>query len=109
MSPKDFFEKSLNKTISTNDINDIESTLEKYKIIDKLNCLQEISKCFDNILCVQENFTKNTIACTLATTDGNKTIGFIKAGCVNRPMTLLDKNKLNPNKPIYRIKPIIKK
>lgn len=108
LSPKEYFNKCLNKTITTEDIKDVENVDEKYKILSKLKSFQKISKAFDTVINVQEDFERNLVCCTIATSDGIRTLGFIKAGSINRPMTLLNKNRLNLDKPIYPIKPIIK-
>lgn len=107
LTPKDFFFKSLNKTISVDDITDFTEKNKLYTIKNKLDGLKDITLCFSNNLQVQENFKRNSINCTIATSDGNRTIGFIKAGSINRPMTFLNKNKLNQNEPIQIVKPII--
>ena len=100
----DFYEKCFNETILISDINNFEKEYRN-KIARKLKHLQRISQYFLNDLQVQENFEKNTVSCVVATSDGEKTIGFANTKPIIRIKTLLDRNQLNPNKPILTIKP----
>ena len=105
---KDFFEKCLANSIIESDINDLENNYRK-KISGKLKSLKLIDEYFNQELEIQENFQRNTVSCIVATSDGIKTIGFVNTYPIIRPMTILDRNKLDKNKPVFTIKPIITK
>ena len=56
---------------------------------------------------MQESFIRNTIICAVASSDGFKTLGFVLAGKLLLPMTVLNRNKLDPTKVIFNVKPRI--
>lgn len=105
-STQTFFEKCLSGSIEKVDIDNFPVEY-RTKIKTKVKHLLNINTYFDNELAVQEDFKKNTVSCALATTDGIKTIGFVNTKPIIRPKTIMDKNRLNLEKPIYKIKPII--
>ncbi len=85
-----FFEKCYNGTITLNDI-DIDSNKQlKGTIRRKIKALSKLDEIFlQSELYFQEDFMKNKITCTLATSDLKCTIGFIGNKLNLRPKTLL--------------------
>jgi len=65
----------------------------------KIQSLPMLATFFTSILQAEEDFTKGSIHCSLATADNTLTIGFIDS-TVLRPKTLLKKNELNPQKAV---------
>jgi len=63
----------------------------------KIQVLPDIMKLFQNCIMVEENFVKNKVKCSFATTNKSFTLGFINAKKAY-PMTLIKGNELNINK-----------
>ena len=105
LSAAEFFCKCLNSSIVFDDY--YIDPKKKSAIKNKLKNLMDLSTIFNNEILVQENFVKNTISCTIATSDNKRTLGFIDGHYCLYPKTLLDKNHLDINKKIIRVKPII--
>ncbi len=107
LKANDFFEKCFNSSIKIDDIgyNEVKN---KTNIKNKLRCLLAISEMFNKELLVQEQFVKNRVICKIATSDGSFTIGFSGGSKFVYPMTVLNKNRLDEKKPIFKIKPVIK-
>ena len=108
LNPKLFFEKCLKNNLNQIDLNNFSKNNYRRLIKGKLYALNQIDLYFYQELNVQEDFERNTVICSIATSDGIKTIGFAKANKVCVPKTILNKNKLDPLKCIYKVTPIIK-
>ena len=108
LSAKEFYFKCFNDTLKQNDLTNFSNNTYRRLFRGKLYALKQIDQYFYQTLDVQENFERNSVLCTIATSDGIKTIGFAKVNKINVPKTILNKNKLDLNKPIYSIKPTIK-
>ena len=106
LSAVDFFNKCFEGKIQKETLLNFPNEY-RTKISTKLKNLTFIDQYFCNELDVQEDFTRNSVSCAIATTDGYKTIGFVKTSPIIRPMTILNRNRLDINKPIYRVKPKI--
>lgn len=107
LSPEEFFNKCINKSIEEKDF-DIERTKEHKGLVRlKMKHLPTIDSFFNGDLLVQENFEKGSIKCLVATSDGRCTIGFVDAKYHVRPKTILDRNHLKTDKKIIKIKPTI--
>jgi len=104
---EDFFNKCLSRTLKSNEYDCNSTTGLKEIVRKKLRHLIHIDLFFKNDVLVQERFEKGYIKCLLASTDGKCTIGFDKGKNYLRPKTILNKNKLNYKKPIYKVKPEI--
>ena len=63
----------------------------------KINSLSGMMNMFGGSTMVEEDFVKNRIRCSFATTSSNVTLGFIVAGKA-KPMTLLKGNELDSTK-----------
>ena len=105
LKPADFFEKCFDGTITIDDFK-FTKTHHKNIIKIKMRNLVNLSAMFNEEIFVQENFIKNRVTCGIATSDNKKTLGFIETKHYFLPKTLLDKNHLDPGKPIIKIKPI---
>ncbi len=103
-----FFENAYSKTIEMGDFECNTSKWLKELVKKKMRHLVNIDEFFNSDLLVQENFHKGKVDCLIATTDGKCTIGFVLSQGFLRPKTLMNKNKLDYKKPIYKVKPIIK-
>lgn len=104
LSPDIFFEQCYNKTINKDNFN-FGKFNDKKTVKRKLKNLITIDKLFSSNVFVQECFVKNKISCKIATSDGKCTLGFVDARQYLRPQTLLDKNRLANEKPIYLVEP----
>lgn len=109
LSAEEFFEKCFNKSIVEQDF-DCDSTKETKGIVrQKMKHLVKIGDIFNKKLLFQEKFEKGKVACVIATTNGECTVGFVDAKYCVRPKTILDKNHLNKNKQIIEVVPSISK
>ena len=106
LTPFEFFDKCLDSTISCDDFY-LGKQRDKSTIRKKLANLVNLSEIFNGELLVQEDFIKNMINCKIATSDNKRTLGFADGRYCLYPKTLLDKNHLDLNKPIIKVKPII--
>ena len=104
LQSKEFYDKCVSGCINADDFWDSPKK-NKSTIRKKLAHLVHVDSYFEQEFLVQEDFAKNTIRCIVATTDGKCTIGFIDARYYAAPNTILDKNCLDPTKPIVRVKP----
>ena len=102
----DFFNKCLEGKITKENILNFPDEYRS-RIDKKLRNLSFIDEYFKKNLDVQEDFSRNSVNCAFATSDGYKTVGFVYTLPIIRPMTILDRNRLDINKPIYQIKPKI--
>ncbi len=95
LSPNDFYEKCISKTLEFNDF-DCDSTKSlKGTVRQKIKNLITIDSFFENSVAVQEKFERGRVSCLIASSNGKCTIGFIGGKNLN-PMTLLNKNQINP-------------
>jgi len=97
VSPHDFFEMCLNRTLTADDFDfSKEGQDEKFVrgvVRSKIIALPSMFDLFTNDLNAKENFTQGTVNCSLATTDNAITIGFEQR--INAsPKTLLKGNEL---------------
>lgn len=107
LSTEEFFNKCFNDLITEDDF-DCDSTKElKGFVRQKIKHLVNFDSIFTQKLLFQEKFVKGKISCTIATTNGECTIGFIDAKYCVRPKTVLDKNHLDKNKNIIEVVPLI--
>lgn len=91
LSASEFFKRCKNGTLSCDDF-ELGSSSNKGSIRRKMSILENAIKVFtqENII-VEENFHKNNISCSFASTDGSCTLGFILAKNA-KPRTLLKGN-----------------
>lgn len=101
LSAEDFFHKCLNGTLleSHFDFNRLGQSPKEAKgsVRRKITSLSSITNIFTSTSLVEEDFQKNNIQCSFATSQGTSTLGFTSLGRA-RPMTLLKGNLLNPMK-----------
>ena len=100
ISAKDFFTKCIDGTLEEKDFNFIKRGQSEHAVIGsvrrKIKVLPNMMELFCNDIKVEENFVKNTVSCTFATSDNICTLGFINAS-KSRPMSLIKGNELNIN------------
>lgn len=96
-----FFQKCYDGTLEENDFdfhkNSQNEREVKGSVRRKINALPDIIGLFSDSTIAEEDFVKNRIRCTLATSNTNVTLGFtvvVKA----KPMTLLKGNELDSTK-----------
>ena len=101
LSANDFYSKCLNGSIENNDfVCDLSDDM-KGKIKEKLRNLSDIGNFFEQELVFQEKFEKNRVKCSIATSDGKKTLGFVNInGNIHVPLTLLNRNQIKENNQI---------
>ena len=107
LNADDFFSKCFDSSIKIDDFY-YDDVKNKTNIKNKLRCLITISSMFDKELLAQEQFVKNRVICKLATSDGSFTIGFTGGAYCVYPKTVLNKNRLNEDRPIIRVRPSCK-
>ncbi|MEG2687403.1 MAG: PBECR4 domain-containing protein [Christensenellaceae bacterium] len=99
--PQKFFEKCIEKSLNTEDFNFSKKSMSekdvKGSVRRKIKALPLMMKLLNANMLVEENFLKNNISCSFASSDNSITVGFATAD-VSRPMTLLSKNELDTNK-----------
>ena len=86
-SPKSFFEKSLNGTLTENDFEirkNEQDTFTKGSVRRKISVIQDAMQIFNATTYVEEDFEKNNIKCSFATENGSSTIGFTPTGVITR-------------------------
>lgn len=96
LSPTLFFQKCLNNSLTEQDF-EIQTKVQKGSVRRKIKVLLDgmILLNGEEIL-VEENFKKNTISCSFASSDNKCTIGFTSTESA-KPQTLLSGNQLkNP-------------
>ena len=95
LTPKDFFLKCFDGSITIDDF-DCDSSLSlKGTVRQKLSHLSHISSFFDSGVRCQETFIKGKVQCIIATSDGKYTLGFTGGKGPLNPLTLLHKDMLN--------------
>lgn len=92
ISADEFFEKCINCELSESDFDFIKPGRSEKEIKGsvrrKIKALPFFMKMIDSDLVAQEDYQKNGVVCSFATTDCNMTIGFIDSG-KSRPKSLL--------------------
>lgn len=98
LNPTEFFFKSLNGSLELSDINlhkgkkpekDVKGSVRR-----KINSLPYMMNIFSDGMYVEENFVKNNVSCSFATSDETCTLGFI-GDELAKPMTLMKNNQLS--------------
>ena len=107
LSTGEYFKRCLDESISKENILNFPDAYRS-TIYKKVKNLKTIFSFFTCELLVQENFTRNTVTCVIATSDGYKTLGFVNTKPYIRPMTLMSRNLLDKNKKVLQVTPIIK-
>ena len=101
LSASFFFDKCLNGTLEESDFELFgrgqDEKHSKGSIRRKIKALPLISGLFTDSSLIEENFSKNTVMCSFASSDGSCTLGFIATPSA-RPKTLLVGNELNLSK-----------
>lgn len=99
LSPTDFYQKCLNKTLEENDFDFVKKGQSeqsvKGSVRQKIKALPKMVNMFEQNLVAEKNFKKNKISCMFATADSDFTIGFVGTG---RPKSLMRKNQLDESK-----------
>ena len=98
LSPYDFFNACLSKTLTESDFNFIKpGQSEKFTkgvVRSKIIALPYMASLFNQVLTAEENFVHGAVNCTLATADNEITMGFEDRKSA-RPKTLLRGNVIN--------------
>jgi hypothetical protein len=99
LKPNIFLEKCFTGTLIVSDINipstKIEEKSYKGTLRRKINVLKDFTNGIDSSYVIQENFVKNRVVCTIASTNLNLTIGFINTGNCLRPKSLISGDELD--------------
>lgn len=101
LSAEEFFQKCLAGTLDETDF-DFAKSGQNEKVVKgsvrrKINSLPAMMNMFGGSTMIEEDFTKNRIRCSFATSSSDVTLGFIVVGKA-RPMTLLKGNELDESK-----------
>ena len=100
LSARDFYAKCLDGTLQEADFelsfHGRDPKFSKGSIRQKILTLPGIFGILSGASLVEEDFSKNVVRCSFATSDGTCTLGFI-ATPYARPMTLLRGNELDPS------------
>jgi len=101
LSAQDFYNSCLNGTLQETDFDFNSKHRTEKEVIGsvrrKIQVLALLSTFFTNRLQAEEDFSKGSVHCSLATADNSLTIGFVDVE-VLRPKTLLKKNELDSQK-----------
>ena len=99
LKPSDFFDKCISNTLNESDFDFVKPGKNeksvKGAVREKIKVLPEMVELFKNPLLAEENFKKNKVECSFATSDNKCTLGFAVSG---RPKSLLKGAKLNSSK-----------
>lgn len=101
LSATEFFDRCFNGTLTESDFEisshgqDVKAS--KGSIRRKINALPAISGLIDTSNLIEESFQKNAVSCTIASSDGACTLGFIAVPKA-RPKTLLSGDELDHSK-----------
>ena len=102
LNPTAFFDKCLSNTLVASDINvpAMKTEEKSYKgtLRRKINVLKDFTKGVDSSYVIQENFVKNRVVCSIASTNLNLTIGYIDTGNCLRPKSLISGDSLDGSK-----------
>lgn len=111
ISAQEFFNKCYEGTLVTDEFNFVKRGQDekavKGSVRRKIQVLPHMMNLFHSELMVEENFQKNKVKCTFATTDRKCTLGFIDVKKA-RPMTLLNGDETNKEK-ARRVELVIRK
>lgn len=103
ISAQSFFDKCIDGSLSEDDFDFIKKGQDeksvKGTVRRKMKALPDMMGLFRAGLLAEEDFKKNRVICTFATTDGNCTLGFVDSGKA-RPKSLKKGNELKNPKPI---------
>ncbi len=103
LKASDFFDKCINETLNETDFNFIKKGQNEKNIKGtvrrKIKAFSNIANLITNKATVEENFTKNNISCSLATTDNSCTLGFTNTKSI-RPKSLMNGNQTTNPYPI---------
>ena len=97
----DFYKKAISRELRLNDFDCCSSHSLKGIVRIKIKNLRSINTFFDDCLCVQEKLEHGKVRCLIASSNGRYTIGFT-GGIRLNPMTLLNKNQIDPSKAITK-------
>lgn len=101
LSATAFFDKCMNGTLDESDFeitaHGQDKKQSKGSIRRKIKSLPLITGLFTDSSLIEENFKKNTVLCTFASSDGSCTLGFIATPSA-RPKTLLEGDELDHTK-----------
>ncbi|MBQ7488876.1 MAG: hypothetical protein IJT77_15405 [Clostridia bacterium] len=101
LSATEFFDKCFNGTLSESDFeissHGQDTKASRGSIRRKINALPAISGLIDTSNLIEESFQKNTVSCTIASSDGACTLGFIAIPKA-RPKMLLNGDELDHSK-----------
>lgn len=101
ISAEEFFEKCITGTLEVGDFSFVKQNYTELEVRGtvrkKIKAMPDFVTMMEQTLMAQENFTKNSVHCTLATTDRSVTVGFVAAGKV-KPKSLLRGDKLDASK-----------
>ena len=101
LSAEHFYQKTIREKLTIYDF-DCDSTSDlSNKVRRKLNALIDIGDFFECNLLFQEMFERNTVKCLIASTNKKYTLGF-SGDEILWPKTLLNSNRLDPNKTISK-------
>ena len=81
---------------------------DKGSVRRKIKYISDVGNIFAYGIKIQENFEKNKVKCSFATSDFKMTLGFIQ-NKNSVPMTLLKGNELKLGKPIYNLDMVFRK
>ena len=109
IKPAIFFEKALNNQLTLDDF-DCDTTKElKGYTQEKIPHLLSIDSFFNNLLEIQENYSRGKVSCLIATSEGTFTLGFTGGEGSLNPMTLLNRNTIDHSLSTKQYKITIKK
>lgn len=101
LSAEEFFDKCLNGTLDDMDFELVfhgkDPKFSKGSIRQKIITLPDMMNIFSAASLVEEDFHKNVVRCSIATTNGLCTVGFVTTPQA-RPMTLLKGDELDHSK-----------
>ena len=109
IKPALFFEKALNNQLALDDF-DCDTTKElKGYTQEKIPHLLSIDSFFNNLLEIQENYSRGKVTCLIAASEGTFTLGFTGGKGPLNPMTLLNRNTIDHSLSTKQYKITIKK
>lgn len=101
LSAIDFYKKCLNASLTENDFDlsfhGRDKKFSKGSIRQKILTIPDFFNIFSQNSYVEEDFAKNVVRCSFASSNGSCTVGFISTPLA-RPMTLLRGNELHQSK-----------
>ena len=103
LSASDFYKKAISRELRLNDFDCSSNHSLKGIVRIKIRNLRSINTFFDDCLCVQEKLEHGKVHCLIASSNGKYKIGFT-GGIRLNPMTLLNKNQIDPSKAVAKFK-----